>query len=364
MDSFLNNKKCFVCTSENCNMKKHNFSDDILIFILKARILYPDYIYSYHKFDGTELDITITCNLHGDFKMEKEDHLLGLYCPSCRAVKIIEKAKVIHENKYTYKYTYMYVDSTLSPKFELQIKCKLHGTFWQYAKHHLNGRGCGKCLTNEKRRSKFIRKANIYHDLIYDYSHVKYIDSETPVKIQCWRHGFFSMSPKLHLRSHLKTSKCPRCIYCPSCQLFKTMGELCDYCKPREESKTYSKTKELLVVKYLKNNLPEYDFIHNKSVGTDCTGGHLFPDIRYDCITYQLIIEIDENKHRGASYSCDEQRMYDIIAKLGMPCIFIRYNPDSKNSDKEELLKTVKKYLEKGKDTYNCYGFKCDYMFY
>ena len=118
------------------------------------------------------------------------------------------------------------------------------------------------------------------------------------------------------------------------------------------------------IVLYLKNELPDVDFIHNKSVGTDCTGGHLFPDIRYDCITYQLIIEIDENKHRGASYSCDEQRMYDIIAKLGMPCIFIRYNPDSKNSDKEELLKTVKKYLEKGKDTYNCYGFKCDYMFY
>ena len=35
----------------------------------------------------------------------------------------------------------------------------------------------------------------------------------------------------------------------------------------------------------------------------------------------------------GANYECDVQRMYNIIAKLGMICIFIRYNPDDKKSD-------------------------------
>lgn len=35
-----------------------------------------------------------------------------------------------------------------------------------------------------------------------------------------------------------------------------------------------------------------------------------------------LIVEVDEHKHRGVDYKCDEQRMYDIIAKLGLPCIF------------------------------------------
>ena len=57
--------------------------------------------------------------------------------------------------------------------------------------------------------------------------------------------------------------------------------------------------------------------------------------------------------------------MYDIIAKLGMPCIFIRYNPDGKNSDKNILLNTVKKYLTlKNKKVWNDYGFKVDYLFY
>ena len=81
------------------------------------------------------------------------------------------------------------------------------------------------------------------------------------------------------------------------------------------------------MVKFLREKLPDIEFIHNKSVGKDCTYGHLFPDIRFDCDHYQLIVEVDENKHRGADYSCDKQRMYDIIAKLGLPCVFIRYKP-------------------------------------
>lgn len=120
----------------------------------------------------------------------------------------------------------------------------------------------------------------------------------------------------------------------------------------------------MAVVKFLKDKL-EYDFIHNKSVSSDCTGTHLFPDILFDCDFYHLIVEIDEHKHRGSNYSCDEKRMYDIIAKLGTPCIFIRYNSDNKNSDENVLLDKINFYLniEDIKDWDN-YGFKCEYLFY
>ena len=75
---------------------------------------------------------------------------------------------------------------------------------------------------------------------------------------------------------------------------------------------------------------------------------------------------MDEYKHKGVSYKCDEQRMYDIIAKLGLPCIFIRYNPDSKESNKEKLLKLVEKYLKLNEDNniWDDYGFKVEYLFY
>ncbi len=147
---------------------------------------------------------------------------------------------------------------------------------------------------------------------------------------------------------------------CSSCELWRTMGKLCEYCKPNGK---YIKTKELKVVQYLKEYLFDIDFIHNNSVGKDCTGGHLFPDIRFDLNEYQLIVEVDEFKHRGASYKCDKQRMYDIIAKLGMPCMFIRYNPDHKNSDISQLLKKTE-YTELPMDAFDNYGFAVCYMYY
>jgi hypothetical protein len=137
---------------------------------------------------------------------------------------------------------------------------------------------------------------------------------------------------------------------------------LCSYCKPKNHNKLYIKTKEYRVVRFLRNVLPDVDFIHNKSVGKDCTDRHMFPDIRYDCvierdesiIPYHLIVEVDEYQHRGASYKCDQQRMHDIVAKLGVPCIFIRYNPDSTLDDTLVFLsKRVKKYLHLKKPVWN-----------
>ena len=75
--------------------------------------------------------------------------------------------------------------------------------------------------------------------------------------------------------------------------------------------------------------------------------------------------------------------MYDITAKLGQPCIFIRYNPDHKESNKELLLERTQYYLNL-QDIYlnyenfnkkqinyyakldidNILGFKTEYLFY
>jgi hypothetical protein len=59
-----------------------------------------------------------------------------------------------------------------------------------------------------------------------------------------------------------------------------------------------------------------------------------------------LILEVDEFQHRGSEYKCDKRRMMNIISKLGMPCIFIRYNPDNKNSNLEYLKTKIDEYLE------------------
>ena len=113
-----------------------------------------------------------------------------------------------------------------------------------------------------------------------------------------------------------------------------------------------------------------------KTVGSNCTkddredsNGHLYPDIRFDCNWFQLIVEIDEFQHRGKDYSCDERRMYDIIAKLGMSCVFIRYNPDNNESNIDSLLEKINGYIEledkpNSLNEFDKFGLSVKYLFY
>ena len=167
---------------------------------------------------------------------------------------------------------------------------------------------------------------------------------------------------------------CPHCQKCPKCMLWKTNGRICRYCKSPAQNRLYRKSKEFATIQYLKKNLPDHDFIDDgKSIGNHChkkdkneKNGHLYPDVRIEFNHYNLIIEIDEFEHRGASYKCDEQRMYNIIANMGIPCVFIRYNPDNKKSNLEFLLQTVKKYLDLNinQKLWDDHGFKVEYLFY
>ncbi len=48
--------------------------------------------------------------------------------------------------------------------------------------------------------------------------------------------------------------------------------------------------------------------------------------------------------------------MYDIIAKLGQPCVFIRYNPDNKDSNVIALLEEI--------NDFHYMGLKQIYLYY
>ena len=290
--------------------------------------------------------------------------------------QFIGEATKVHGDTYDYSN----VEYT-GDKSKIKIICKEHGEFKQTAGVHTRGRGCWECgiikrsQSSRKTTAQFIEQAKALHGDKYDYSKVMYNTSNIKVTIICKIHGEFNQTPNNHTH---KTNKrgCSRCQLCPSCQLWQTHGVLCKYCSSTSIAgkKMREKTKEMDIVRYLKLNLPDNDFYHNKSVGTVCTkndrentNGHLFPDIRFDCGRFQLIVEIDEFKHRGAGYKCDERRMYDIIAKLGMRCVFIRYNPDAKESKRLILLEKIKKYLEivdTSEIIFDDFGLKPEYMFY
>jgi hypothetical protein len=89
--------------------------------------------------------------------------------------------------------------------------------------------------------------------------------------------------------------------------------------------------------------------VHNRGVGgRDIVDIAYRPDLRHKLDSFQLIVEIDEHGHRG--YPSDEQREYDIAAKLMDRCVFIRFNPDHKDSSLDVLIEKIKYYIDNEKE--------------
>lgn len=53
------------------------------------------------------------------------------------------------------------------------------------------------------------------------------------------------------------------------------------------------------------------------------------PDLVIDCKTHFVVVEVDENQHKYYNDECEKIRMLEILQSLGLPVIFIRYNPDT-----------------------------------
>lgn len=131
---------------------------------------------------------------------------------------------------------------------------------------------------------------------------------------------------------------------CEVCHIFiPWKGGLCSVCNPDARQKT----REMAVIAHLgaeQENLGA--FVHDKLVDAQC--GKERPDALYDCRTHFVIVEIDEDQHRGRAFDCEKVRMAKIVQALGAPVTFIRYNPDKyvyhgKNQDppKQARLDTL-----------------------
>jgi len=369
--SLLKRNGCLKCSKE----KRLKYLSDN--FIKRSKEIYGDrFDYSKVEYISSTSKVIIICKEHGEFKQRPEAHCDKSKgsCSMCKDKKnkkpktkkkiittsiFIERAKKIHGDKYDYsKVKYENKNN------KVIIICKEHGEFKKKPYNFLGGSKCPKCCKNySPTTEEWIEKAKYVYDDFYDYKKVNYVNNREKIIITCKEHGDFNVQPFEFIR---KRHQCPKCSLCSKCKSFNSVSNLCEWCDP--DSEHYKNTKEMKIVRFLRENLLNVYFFHNKSIGRDCTNGHLFPDIRFDCLYYNLIVEVDEFQHRGANYKCDERRMYDIIAKLGQPCVFIRYNPDNKKSSKEYLLDRVKYYLDYKtiniKDTFSMAGLKTEYLFY
>lgn len=82
--------------------------------------------------------------------------------------------------------------------------CPIHGEFEVYAREHLDGRGCPKCLKGKK----FIEKLKERFGDKFGLDNFVYIDSQTPVELICPTHGPFRRTPTQILYS---SQGCPEC---------------------------------------------------------------------------------------------------------------------------------------------------------
>ncbi|MCK9415433.1 DUF723 domain-containing protein [Candidatus Dojkabacteria bacterium] len=186
----------------------YNYDSQCEKFIKKAKIIHNNF-YTYSKviYQGSRVKVKIICPIHSEFEQTPEKHLLGQGCPKCArnnkktTEDFISIAKVIHNNFYDYQKT-IYDGANKN----VVIICPEHGEFQQKAHNHLIGYGCKKCKYNSKKYTfeEYVNKANIKHNNFYDYIKEKNNDKIT---IVCPLHGVFEQDKSAHLFGQ----GCPEC---------------------------------------------------------------------------------------------------------------------------------------------------------
>ena len=109
--------------------------------------------------------------------------------------------------------------------------------------------------------------------------------------------------------------------FCKYCDVREDVEFVCASCKLRMHKKEHA------VVRHLRRTI-KLPFKYDESPGFECTRKR--PDIRFEMPTHDVIVEVDENQHRGYAESCECARIAEIVGAIGgKAVVFIRYNPDA-----------------------------------
>ncbi len=196
-------------------------------FILKAHNIHGDkYNYLNTNYSNSKINVVIICKIHGSFNQLPNVHLMGGGCPECGGKKklntneFIEKAKLIHGNKYNYSLSVY--KNTETP---VKLICPKHNLFNITPHQHLSGKqGCKKC-GNEKRfanqfksQESILEKIKNIHGDKYIYDKVIYKGIDQHIILKCKIHGEFLITP--HSIFNQKAG-CKECGYIKLSKIFK-----------------------------------------------------------------------------------------------------------------------------------------------
>ena len=221
----------FLYNKYNCATKEEKAN----AFIKKSKERFGDkFDYSKVKYTDSQTPVTLICKEHGEFNVDMYRHLYsedGL-CPLCHGntvngcdrggrkqlstEHIIKKCQHFYGDKYDYSKVIYKGGRTKEEVVE--IICPAHGSFFKCV-DNINKRDCGcpRCAREKKKSNDIIFNANKFIERSkekfgdrFDYSEVKYVNSQTPIILICKGHGVrFNIIPNVHLNS--KFGGCKEC---------------------------------------------------------------------------------------------------------------------------------------------------------
>lgn len=205
---------CPQCAKAKCCAALAFSKDE---FTAKARAVHPaaDYDYSKVVYKNNTSIVTIGCPAHGFFNQRAANHLRGEGCSACSnnrsltTAMFVQRARAVHGDAYSYE-SAVYAGGNGT----IRVVCPVHGVFKQRAGQHLSGRGCSKCGTLRASVARkipcadLIEKASKVHNGNYGYDQTSDSGTKNKVRVQCQKHGFFSVTWDSHINAK---SGCPKC---------------------------------------------------------------------------------------------------------------------------------------------------------
>ncbi len=299
-------------------------------FITEAKEIYGDkYDYSKVKYNSSNHKVTIICPEHGEFQKTPQKHLIGQGCRVCRGYialtqeSFIERAQKTHGNLYDYSKSVV-----KSKKDKVSIICEQHGLFEQLPSNHIKGHGCPKCgqLSRAARQSyskeDFIKSVCSIHQNKYNYSAVKYKNSQTKIEIICPLHGSFMMKPNSHFNGQ----------GCPTCGRISAKENIAlDYSVFLERAeKIHQNRYEYLENSYINYTMKMKMFCSEHGFFTQTPHSHI--SMRTGCPHCGIIQRAKSNQKEwngvhnlfldvhGGRYNYDESSYIDVSTKMKIKC--------------------------------------------
>lgn len=264
-----------------------------------------------------------------------------------RKNKFLKKAKEIHGDSYDYSLI-DYINVDIKVEVICLLTSELHHFFITPDKHINRKQRCGICFkVKTKTTEQFIKQANEIHGDKYDYSNVKYINSNTHVDIICHRigldneeHGIFLQIPGDHI-DKTKKCGCPKCAYENNLgRNSKTTKQFIKDAKNIHGNKYYYDLVEYIganeKIKIICNNHDE-QYIFEQSPGQHlrgrgcpkCNGGIKF--------TKEQFIENAKNIHGSKRYDYLKVNYINCDTKIKIICT-------GENHDKEQHIFIITPY--------------------